>query len=183
MRELTLVFSGILSRFVGYAAVTSLLFSTWLAIDAERGTLLYALSTFCFIWGVLTSIAIVAWVWKETPAREDQHKQLMDYWAAETRLIAPPAPEAEPPAPRVPFPPESFVEFIWKWRDEHGKFPTIQDCEDAKINAQLAQYRYQQMVDAGYIVNRIERKSSGEPARSREDFIKAAIADNTYRAT
>lgn len=183
MRELTLVFSGILYRFVAYAAVTSLLFSTWWTIDAARGTLLYALSTFCFIWGALIGTALVAWAWKETRAQEDQHKQRMDYWAAETRLIAPPEAKAEPMAPRVPFPPESFVEFIWKWRDEHGKFPTIQECVDSGINAQLAQYRYQQMVDAGYIVNRIERKSSGEPARTREDFIAAAIADNTLRQT
>lgn len=131
--------------------------------------------------GVTFLVGCVAVAIFEIIAQWRNHQRILDREDAETRLIAPPEAKAVPIAPRVPFPPESFVEFIWKWRDEHGKFPTIQECVDSGINAQLAQYRYQQMVDAGYIVNRIERKSSGEPARTREDFIAAAIADNTLR--
>lgn len=118
-------------------------------------------------------------------AQTRNHNRILAREDAETRLIAPPEPEAAPVAPKVPFPPYRFVQFAWDWYEAHGKFPTVRQCEESKDHFahSLVQLWYQQMVSAGAIVNRVEGQSAGDPMWSREKCEKAAITDNTaYQA-
>ena len=87
-----------------------------------------------------------------------------------------------PDAPRVPFPPYRFVQFIWDWHEESGKFPTVRECGGKGFTNSLVQEWFTQMVGAGALVNRIEGQHPGDPAWSRERCEQAAIADNTLQA-
>ncbi len=93
-------------------------------------------------------------------------------------LPAPIAPEAKP---RVPFPPVRFVYFIWAYRGEHGKFPSVRECGTAGFTESLVQEWYTQCVTAGAIINRSQAQGyAGDPAPewSRERFEQAAMSDN-----
>lgn len=129
----------------------------------------------------------------EMIAQWRNHQRILDREDANTALIVAPEPEPEPapapPAPpRVPFPPYAFVQFVWDYYEAEGKLPTVDVCEQGwngrgGFNRQLITEWFARMVDAGYIANRKERHSAGEPTRTRAEFEAAAVAYNTIRET
>lgn len=78
---------------------------------------------------------------------------------------------------RVPFPPVSFVRFIFDWFDVHGRFPTVAQCLENK--QPRAQEYYTQMVAAHAMSNRVPGQWAGDPAWDRDRCLRAAMADNS----
>lgn len=78
------------------------------------------------------------------------------------------------------FAPLVFVNFIWKYYDSNGRFPTLDHCVrfygDSTVSRSLFQDWYEAMTRAGAIIGRDKHNPGGRPADgwSRAEFEQSA---------
>lgn len=108
--------------------------------------------------GASSSILFFVILWRDFDAQQDLLNAHLDRHAAVTDSMRP-QPQAKE---KTPFPPLGFIQFLFNWKDKTGKYPTVKECLANHMT--FAQESYQQLVDAGAWVGRIEGQSTGEPA-------------------
>ncbi len=96
-----------------------------------------------------------------------------------------PQPVAPLPEAKIDFPPLSFVQAIWDWRDVTGKFPTVRECVQGLVGGVKFQHGmvtmwFSWLVSAGAIINRTERLESGEP-NAAQGWDRAKFEDYARR--
>lgn len=66
------------------------------------------------------------------------------------------------PEPKIDFPPERFVTWLWTERIKNGKVPTVDECVKAGNNRPLVQKWFNELEVIGAIIGREERISAGD---------------------
>lgn len=170
--DLVDVYTPVLSRVFFVSIPMSICLGASISIDAPVGTPEFTIKTITFIFGFTLALVLAVWAVLESVARFEQHRTRL--FLHQPQVIEPEEVEA------IPFPPVGFVDYIWNFRDEHGKFPTIDECEASGYNRQMAQDWFQMLRASGAIVNRTAKKYAGDPAPGwdRARFIQAAEGDN-----
>jgi hypothetical protein len=166
------------ARFVGGAFLSSI----WLVVCLSFFFLAGANVTALWIFGIPTLLGIVILLLSVNAYAVERNFIIVREHKYLEKVYPPTA--AINPAPLIaqPFAPPEFVKFVWDWRAQEGKFPTISQCvahchSCTGASRETFNDYYTKMVQAGAIIGRVERGAAGDPAPgwSREQFEEAAL--------